>query len=117
MYTNADTISNKFHEIESYISFYKADLVLITEYLSKNASSNFANVYNIDGYNCLESNVGRGVCIFYKKELEITTHDKINEMYKPSLFITIKTGTIPFNQILHSLLQNILTINLNANHH
>ena len=35
LYTNADTISNKFHEIESYISFYKADLVLITEYLSK----------------------------------------------------------------------------------
>ena len=97
MYTNADTMSNKFHEIETHISYYNADLVLITEYLSKNASSNFSNVYNINGFNCLENNIGRGVCIYYRKDLKVTTHDKINEMYKPSLFINIKTKNKPLN--------------------
>ena len=97
LYTNADTMSNKFHEIETHISYYNADLVLITEYLSKNATSNFSNVYNINGFHCLENNVGRGVCIYYKKELNITVHDKINDMYRPSLFINIKTENKPLN--------------------
>ena len=65
MYTNVDSLTNKINEIETYAKLYKADLILITEYLSKNHSSNFTNIYNIDGFNCLENNKGRGVCLFY----------------------------------------------------
>ena len=66
MYTNADSLSNKLNEVETHAAYYDADLILITEFLSKNPTSNFSNIYNIDGYHCIDNNIGRGVCIFYK---------------------------------------------------
>ena len=92
-----DSLSNKLNELEAHAELYKADIILITEHLSKNISSKFENVFSLDGYNCFEEISGRGVCIFYKDNLSITTHDKINEMYKPSLFINIKSSNIPLN--------------------
>ena len=89
MYTNLDSLSNKLNELETYAELYKADIILITEHLSKNISSHFANVYNLDGYKSIEEISGRGVIMFYKDNIEITTHDKINEMYKPSLFVNV----------------------------
>ena len=97
MYTNTDSLSNKINEVEEYAKLYKADLILITEHLSKNSSSNFSNIYNINGFNCLENNEGRGVCIFYNNKLDITKHDMISEMFSPSLFINIKTRSKPVN--------------------
>ena len=97
MYANADSLSNKIDELQTYAKEYKADLILICESLSKNVSSHFDNVYNIDIYNCIECNVGRGVSIFYKNNLNVTTHDNINNMFKPSLFINIKTKNKPLN--------------------
>ena len=97
LYTNADSLSNKINEVQTHATFYDADLILITESLSKNPSSNFSNIYNIEGYNCIDCNQGRGVCIFYKDHLEILNHEKINKMYEPSLFINIKTKNKPFN--------------------
>ena len=97
LYTNLDSLSNKLNELEAHAELYKADIILITEHLSKNISSKFENVFSLDGYNCFEEISGRGVCIFYKDNLSITTHDKINEMYKPSLFINIKSSNIPLN--------------------
>ena len=92
-----DSLSNKLNELEAHAELYKADIILITEHLSKNISCKFENVFSLDGYNCFEEISGRGVCIFYKDNLSITTHDKINEMYKPSLFINIKSSNIPLN--------------------
>ena len=97
MYTNADSLTNKMDEIETYAKLYNADLILITEYLSKNPSSNFTNIYNIDGFNCLENNVGRGVCVFYNNKFEVKEHEFINKMYSPSIFFNIKTTTKPMN--------------------
>ena len=97
MYTNADSLSNKLNETETYASLYKADVILITEYLSKNTSSNFANIYKINGFNSIECNEGRGVGIFYKEHLQVSTHDKINDLYKPSIFINVKTDSKPLN--------------------
>ena len=97
MYTNADSITNKMCEIETYAKLYDADLILITEYLSKNQSSNFINIFNIEGFNALENNEGRGVCAFYKHNLELKKHDFINEMYSPSLFFSVNTKSKPLN--------------------
>ena len=92
-----DSLSNKLNELETYAELYKADIILITEHLSKNISSHFANVYNLDGYKSIEEISGRGVIMFYKDNIEITAHDKINEMYKPSLFVNVKLSNKPLN--------------------
>ena len=89
MYANVDSLSNKLFEVETHAAMYNADIVLITEHLSKNPESKFDNVFNIDGFNCMEENTGRGVCLFYKDNLKVTKHDKISEMFKPSLFVNI----------------------------
>ena len=97
MYTNPDTLSNKLNELESHAELYKADIVLIAEYLSKNPSSKFENIFNLENYNCLEDSTGRGVCVFYKNHLNITKHEKISDLYRPSIFFNIKTNTKPLN--------------------
>ena len=100
MYANADSMTNKLDELKTYAEQYQADLILITESLAKNPTSfseHVNNVYDIESFNCLECNVGRGVCLFYKNHLTVHTHDNINEMYKPSLFINIKTQNKPIN--------------------
>ena len=70
---------------------------MITEHLSKNPSSNFDNVFKLPGYKCVEENTGRGVCIFYKDNFDIDVHDHVNKLYKPSLFIQIKSLNKPIN--------------------
>ena len=97
MYTNIDSLSNKVSELEIYAHQYEADIILITESLSKNSHDNFDNVFQIKGYHCLEDNTGRGVCIFYKECIEIENLTKINELYHPSLFINIKKSQKPLN--------------------
>ena len=66
IYANVDSLTNKMNEIETYAEIYKADVILISEHLSKNSSSNFSDVFKLHDYNCLEDNTGRGVCLFYK---------------------------------------------------
>ena len=109
MYANADSLTNKIEELKAYAHHYQADLILITESLAKHSASDvndvnnvnninsINNVYNIDNFNCLECNVGRGVCLFYRNTLNVKTHDNINKMYKPSLFINVKTQNKPLN--------------------
>ena len=31
----------------------------------------------MDGFNCIEDNAGRGICVFYKKDIELSVHHKI----------------------------------------
>jgi hypothetical protein len=60
-------------------------------------TNNFENIHILEGFNCIESNDSRGVCIFYKNNLEITVHDKINDIFNPSFFINVKTESKPLN--------------------
>ena len=90
LYTNIDNLANKVDELKSYIELYDSDIVLLTESLPKNQTYKFENVFNINGFNCLEDMNGRGVCVFYKDHLKLEIMTKINEMYHPSLFVSIK---------------------------
>ena len=97
MYANVDSLSNKISEVETYSKLYKADFILLTETMSKHPSSKFDNIFNLNGYNCIENNSGRGVCIFYRNTFTVNIHDFINKMFEPSLFISIKTKKNPIN--------------------
>ena len=65
LYTNLDSLSNKLNELETHAELYKADLILLTEHLSKNTSSKFENVFSLTGYNSFEDISGRGVGSMY----------------------------------------------------
>ena len=91
LYSNVDILSNKINELEHYAKIYETDIILITEHLPKNSLNNFGNIFNIPGFNCIEDCSGRGVCVFYKDNIDIENHNYINELYHPSLFFKIKT--------------------------
>ena len=97
MYTNPDTLSNKLNELEVNAEIYNADIILIAEYLSKNQSSKFENVFNISNYNCIEDSTGRGVCVFYKNHLNITKNEKVSALYKPSIFFNVNNFSKQIN--------------------
>ena len=99
MYTNADSLSNKINEAETHAVLYEADIILITESLPKNPTSKFDNVFKLNGFSCIEENTGRGVCLFYKNHLTVTKHEKVSDMFKPSLYVNIvdKNSNTPVN--------------------
>ena len=97
MYTNVDSLTNKLNELEIHAELYNADVILITEHLSKNPSSKYENVFTLKNYNCLEDITGRGVCVFYKDNLVVNKNDMVSDLYNPSLFISIKTKDKPVN--------------------
>ena len=47
LYTNTDSLSNKFDELKTYIELYKSDIILITETMPKNINYNFSNTFNL----------------------------------------------------------------------
>ena len=91
LYSNVDILSNKINELEHYAKIYETDIILITEHLPKNSLKNVGNIFNIPGFSCIEDCSGRGVCVFYKDNIDIENHNYINELYHPSLFFKIKT--------------------------
>ena len=49
-----------------------------------------SHIFTVFRGNCTTL-AGRGVCIFYKDDIDIVNHKYINELYHPSLFFNIKT--------------------------
>ncbi len=97
LYTNVDNLANKVDELNTYIDLYNADIILLTETQPKINNEKYENVFNINGFSCIENNKGRGVCIFYKEHLNINIHDKITELYHPSLFVSLKNHSNTIN--------------------
>jgi len=66
---------------------------MICETLPKNPRTHYKEGGNFvfEGYNTIENNNGRGVCIIHKEEFEISEINDINKLYSPSLFINVKT--------------------------
>ena len=85
-------LTNKINELETIMAKDKIDVALICETLPKNpASTNIQTNFNLEGYETIECNQGRGVCIIHKDSLQISELTEINKMYQPSLFIEMKT--------------------------
>ena len=66
---------------------------MICETLPKNPRTHYKEGGNFifEGFNTIENNNGRGVCIIHKEEFEISEINDINKLYSPSLFINVKT--------------------------
>ena len=86
-------LTNKINELETILSKDKIDVAVICETLPKNPASTISvqTNFNLEGYETIECNEGRGVCIIYKDTLQVTELNEINKMFQPSLFIEIKT--------------------------
>ena len=86
MYTNLDSVSNKKDELENYIKLNNIDVALLCETLPKNSSDPNAKQLHlsIQGYEYIEDNFDRGVCIVYKKSINITEINNIKQIYNPS---------------------------------
>ena len=99
LYSNADILTNKINELENILVNDKIDVALICETLPKNSTSknSVQTNFNLEGYETIECNEGRGVCIIYKDSLQISELSEINSLYQPSLFIEIKTKDKPLN--------------------
>ena len=93
MYTNTDQLQNKLTELEAFCVEHKIDLVAITETLPKsNVSDKESIKFNLNGYQSLQNNSGRGVCIFYKDNLTVTEILHDGNSFPCSVFCNIKTN-------------------------
>ena len=82
MYTNADCLTNKKLEFETYLNQHNIDIALICETQPKNSANNHEpNSYIIQGYDSIEDQTGRGVMIVYKDSLEVKLHTEINKIF------------------------------------
>ena len=98
MYTNADCLTNKKLEFETYLNQHNIDIALICETQPKNSANNHEpNSYIIQGYDSIEDQTGRGVMIVYKDSLEVKLHTEINKIYSPALFINVSNLKINLN--------------------
>ena len=58
-------LTNKFDELELFLHSERVDIAAITETLPKNSSpQEKLNFDIIPGYKCVDSQSGRGVCLF-----------------------------------------------------
>ena len=95
IYSNVDCLTNKIDEISLYLNKHQIDVAFITETNPKNNSNTDDENRNknlniiIEGYKCEECPSGRGVCIFYKENIEIFRHDNIDSIFNPSIFCKI----------------------------
>ena len=65
----------------------------------KTSNSKLKNQSNffIEGYNTIEVNSGRGVCILHKENIETCEIPEINKIYSPSLFLNVKSNNSNVN--------------------
>ena len=78
-YTNADSLSSKFNELQSRLTIDKPDIVVITEINCNFGGSN--TEFNIDRYKTKQNTINsqqRGVCIFVKSDLQAYKDDALS---------------------------------------
>ena len=85
-YTNADSLSNKLHELELFLNMHNIDVCTICETLPKNITKEDKEnlKFKINGYECHQCNAGQGVCIFVRDSLVLTPYHELNEIFQPS---------------------------------
>ena len=93
IYSNVDSLSNKKEELETILHKDDIDVALICETLPKNPTSayNKENNFIFEGFETIENNAGRGVCIIYKESLVAKELSFITNIYSPSIFMSFQT--------------------------
>ena len=84
--TNADGLDNKMHELELLVAEGGHDVVVVTETLAKRQTQD-KTIFNLPGYACFASDEGRGVCVFVKRNLEVTRVTEMEKIFQPAVFI------------------------------
>jgi hypothetical protein len=91
MYTNADQLQNKLDELRLQLSIVSPDFVFVTEVLPKYNFDNIScssTLYHIDGYSAFPgTDLGRGVIIYAKTELNVSPNTTLNSFYGDASWI------------------------------
>ena len=92
MYTNADSLLNKRKELEANIVSIQPDIIAITEVFPNNPEVEVQKAeLEIEGYDCLVSTGGRGVCIYTSKKLKaIPVIELATEIYSDSVWCEVR---------------------------
>ena len=92
-YTNADSLLNKFDELNMRLSCDQFDIVCITEVKPKyNRYGLNISEIQIDGYNVFSNmdSIGRGVVIYVNKQLKATVTDNIQIQCNDVLLLSLQ---------------------------
>ena len=89
MYTNADSLSNKVHELTLIAQQDNTKVICISETLPKNVDQpeNYVNI-ELENYNGFHSNTGRGVSIYVRENLK-TELLNLNTLFNDHIWVKI----------------------------
>ena len=82
MYTNADSLTNKYPEFELLVKEHNYDIIAITEVLPKNTDYEIDN-FILNGYKVLTDNTGRGVSLFIRDNIEVFQLTELESIFNP----------------------------------
>ena len=69
-------------------------MIAITETLPKHDAPDKTNIkFSLEGYEVLQNNYGRGVCIFYKDSLTLSEISLEEDLFSCSLYCKVKTNS------------------------
>lgn len=84
MYTNADTLTNKLHELEMLAKERHYDVIAITEVLPKKTNYEIEN-FILEGYKPITDKVGRGVSLFIRDNLDAVVLPEFENYFNPCI--------------------------------
>ena len=84
MYTNADSLSNKIHELELLAREMKYDVIAITEVLPKNSEYGVDH-FVLEGYKSVTDSAGRGVTVFIRDTLDLLILPEYEHSFNPCI--------------------------------
>ena len=90
-------LANKIEEVSLFLNENNIDIICVCEVLPKQSGHNISS-FIIQGYTCYPCLEGRGVCLFIKNNIDITTIELnyIQNVFKPSVFVKIVTKKSKF---------------------
>ncbi|XP_060606940.1 uncharacterized protein LOC132759227 [Ruditapes philippinarum] len=100
LYTNADSISNKWSELEALVYLHQPDIVGLTEAFKKNLENPNLSSYVLQGYHVFcnpkfQNVASRGTLLFVRDYLEVTEYKKLNEnSAKEAIWCEIKINNL-----------------------
>ena len=83
MYTNADTLTNKFLELELLVQENDYDVIAVTEVVPKSLGKQ-VDGFVFEGYRVISDLTGRGVCLFIRSDIEVFLLFE-DGVFKPSI--------------------------------